>query len=173
MMIRIVSNRRDVSVQDFRMDDNAFRGVLWLKACTVKTFLLFNRYEGYWSSRAQLCCYQASGWVQASQILVCGEKRFQINSPTIFLLNFCSLTIWRIEKIPICNWFFCEHIQNQYFSLSTNNFHKSWDVSRIFAKRWILFWKDYFKESDRSYSFDIFTLFVLTFLFFVHTLLVW
>jgi hypothetical protein len=60
--------------------------------------LLFNRYEGHRSSRAQLCCYQASGWVQASPILVCGDTNLQIDPPTIFLLNFFSLTIWRIKK---------------------------------------------------------------------------
>ena len=70
-----------------------------------------------------------------------------------------------ILKKLIRNWFFCELIQKPVFLPFYKCYSQRVEVFRGFLQKdWFFLKKiDSFKESDRTYSFDIFTLFVLSF----------
>ncbi len=115
-----------------------------------------------------------AGFRQVQYCCTVVKKNLQINSPTILLLSLYSYTIWRIEKKKR---FVTDSFANTFktsISLFLQMLLTKVEMFRGFLQKGqFLFEKiDYFKESDRSHSFSIFTLFVL-FLFFVLTLLVW
>ncbi len=73
-----------------------------------------------------------------------------------------SYTFWHIGK----NWFYCEVIQEPVFLPFYKCCSQRVTVFRgFFPKDWFFLKKiGSFKESDRTYSFDNFTIFVLSFL---------
>ncbi len=90
---------------------------------------------------------QKNLFTQSSQYWVCIHIRFS--------------TLKKLIRTG--NWFFCEMIQQPVF-LPVYKCYSQRGVSRIFQKDWFFLKKiDSFKESERTYSFYIFTLFVLNF----------
>ncbi len=116
---------------------------------------LFSLYPGYPGYRLQTILVPTRGLcaLPARQ----GAKHF----PEPVFVN--DLAHWkRLTR----NWFFCELIRKS-FPVSTNAIHKYlWCFRNFFKNLFFLNNIDSCKESDRTYSFDMFKLFVWLFCYF-------